>query len=139
MRFIIVDPAKKTVTPANLDSLKDAQAVVGLENVDHGQLRRDLCYVVYEYGFYIPPQDQHYFSIGQVLFAGGVVFYGINEMGETVDVKSDTLSVVFYKNAGDVEAAILAQKIIRPVLAVNDVELWRWPQKAPKGMGYGGK
>jgi hypothetical protein len=139
MRYIIVDPAKKTVTPANLDNIKDAQAVVGLTSVDHGMLRQDLAYCVYEYGLFVPPRDQNYFSIGNILFAGGAVFYGINDLGETVDIKSDSLAVTFYKDATEVEAAILAKKIERPIMAVNGQEIWRWPQQAPKGMGYGSK
>jgi hypothetical protein len=130
MKYVIVDPAKKTVQTVNVDTFETAKAIVGLKMVDHGSLTKHLAYCVDEYGLYKDPRDQNYFSIGPILFAGGAVFYEVDDMGETINIKKEP-PVMFYRDASQVEHAITLKQVIRPTVAVNGDVLWRWPQKKP--------
>jgi hypothetical protein len=122
------------VEAANLDEAKRA---VGLDprQVDHGVVWRDLrsggvSIVVYEFGLFVNQDRQRYFAINNQLFAGTAVLYGFDAAGETVDLR-ELPPVYFFGNAGEVERAIARRQINRPVLAVNDEVLWRWPEPPP--------
>jgi hypothetical protein len=130
MKYVVVDPAKKTVQTVNLDTFAAAMRTVGLKNVDHGSLTRHLAYCVDEYGMYKKTQDQHYFSIGPVLFAGGAVLYEVDDAGETIDIKKEP-PVCFYRDANEVERAITLKQIKRPIVAVGNDLIWQWPQPKP--------
>ena len=139
-QYVIVDPKKRTVTSITCDSIFDAERAAGLNpgEVDHGSLSRRVGYVVYQFGAFVPPSEQSYCSIAGHLIAGPAVFYGCDEGGETVDLrKSELPDVRWYLEVNDVEAAIERDEIVRPIIAVNGIVLWEWPQPAPEGFGYG--
>ena len=134
MRFVIVNPHKRTVAGVDVEGLIDAQALAGLGNVDHGTLAPGLGYVVDEFGMFTPVSEQKYFGLFGHLIAGPAVFYRFDEAGETIDLRrSEFPEVRFYLGINDVEAAIDRREIERPFMAVNGVELWHWPQPAPDG------
>jgi hypothetical protein len=137
--FVTVNPFTRKVEAVNVDHLHDAQALVGLGNVDHGILVRNynfaLGYVVDEFGLFKPVSEQKYFGLCGQLIAGPSVLYAFDDAGETVNLRrSEIPDVRFYLGVNDVEAAIDRGEIERPFMAVNGVELWHWPQPAPKGM-----
>jgi hypothetical protein len=137
-RFIIVNPHKRTIEAVPFDSLIEAQASVGLDNVDHGALWRGLGYVVHQHSLFFPPSKQAYCGIAHKLIAGPAVFYGYDQAGETVDLRRSELpDMRWYLGVNDVEAAIEREEIVRPIIAMNHAVMWEWPQPAPKGFGYG--
>jgi hypothetical protein len=134
-RFVVVNPHKRTVESVEAASVRDAQNTVGLGKVDHGVIVKGLGYCVDEFGLFVPPSEQKYFGVFGVLIAGPAVFYAYDEAGETLDLRrSEFPDVRFYLGVNDIEAAIERGEIERPFMAVNGIELWRWPQPAPKGM-----
>jgi len=135
MQFVIVDPARATVERVEANELTDVYDQAGLRrnSVDHGTIAWSfisshvLCIVVYEYSLFIPPDKARYFSICNRLFAGGAVLYAADEAGETVDLLVPP-SVMFYRDAAEVERAIQAGNIIRPIKAYNGEVVWQWPE-----------
>jgi hypothetical protein len=137
MKFVIVDPKKRSVETVDLGDLHSALIEAGLSpgEVDHGALSRRMGYVVYQFGMFVPATEQHYCAIAGRLIAGAAVLYGVGDEGETVDLmKSAVPDVDFLLGVNDVENAIYVGKVKRPVLSVNGETLWQWPQKAPPGM-----
>ena len=134
MRFVIVNPHKRTVEGVDVKSLIDAQALAGLINVDHGQVARGLGFVVDEFAMFVSPLIQAYFELGGKLIAGAAVFYRFGELGETLDLRrSEFPDVRWYLGVNDVEASIAREEIVRPIIAVNGMLIWEWPQPAPEG------
>lgn len=130
MQYVLVNPILRATLGRSYASLQDAEVAAGLDpgKVDHGMLTRSIGYVVYEYGLFVPPADQHYFAIGKTLIAGSAVLYGVNAWGETVNLYRSTIpDIRWFLGANDVEAAIDAGEIVRPETAVNGVVTWRWP------------
>jgi hypothetical protein len=136
MNFVIVDPKKRSVETADLGDLHSALLQAGLSpgEVDHGAISRGIGYVVAEFGLYVPPAQQHYCGIAGRLIAGSTVLYG-HEGGETVDLMASAIpDVTFFLGINDVENAIFAGAVKRPVIRVGGALLWQWPQPAPAGM-----
>lgn len=137
-RFVAVNPRERTVKAIEAASVIDAQHEIGLSGVDHGVAMPGLGYVVYQYGLFVPTHEQHYFGLGGRLFAGPTVFYAFDQKGATMNLRvSEFPEVRFYLGVNDVEAAIERDEIVRPIIAVNGVVRWEWPQPAPEGFGYG--
>jgi hypothetical protein len=86
-----------------------------------------VAYFCYEFAMYMLVDKQRYFSIGRTLYAGSIVLYAFNEAGEDVDLE-DMPPVVFYNNAEQVEKAIAANVIDRPMMKADKVQLWAWPE-----------
>src|SRR5262245_52813754 len=130
MKFGLVDTKARTITTGEFADLDDAKKAVGLKpmETDHGTLSPDLAYVVYEYGLFVPKEEQTYASIGKALIAGNAVLYAYDERGETVPVER-LPPIVFYKDAAEVERAISYGVVDRPKIAVNGVVFWQWPEK----------
>jgi len=134
LKFVIVKPKERTIETVDAKELVLAEEMAGLKPnaVDHGTLSRSLAYVVYEFGLFVPAEEQSYFSIGHRLIAGPCVLYGYDERGDTVDVlKSQIPDVRWYLGKNDVEAAIDAGEIMRPKAHRNGVKLWQWPEPPP--------
>jgi hypothetical protein len=117
-------------------TLDEAKKSAGLAGVDHGILmhspRSSIGYCVYEYGMFVPADEQDYFSIGELLIAGPAVFYGIGEYGDAIDLqKADFPHVRWYYDSNDVEAAIQCNEIARPMMSVNTDVIWQWPDPQP--------
>lgn len=132
MRFIIVDPRKRTVEPFD-GEFEEAKVAAGLDptTVDHGVIAPGLAIVVYEYSLMMPPHEQAYCGIGSTLVAGPAVFYGFDKHGETVPLrKSEFPDVRFYLGINDVEAAIERGEIVRPFNAFNDAVFWEFNKGA---------
>jgi hypothetical protein len=115
----------------------DAKKIAGLDplKTDHGVVWRDyrvggIAIVVYEFGLFIPRDQQRYFAIRDQLYAGAAILYGFDAAGETVDLR-ELPAVYFFGSAEEVERAIVGRQINRPILAVNNEVLWRWPEPPP--------
>ena len=134
--YVIINPHTRKKSAIVCDTIFEAQAAAGLtQGVDHGVLVHGLGYCVYEFGLFVPIEEQKYFSVGNILFAGPAVFYRYDDYGETLSLRaSEFPDVRFYLGVNDIEAAIDRGEIDRPFMAVNGVELWHWPQSAPEGM-----
>ena len=129
MKFGIVCPSIRSVSIANCQDVKSAQRVAGLHRgVDHGVIMREpfgIGIVVYEFGLF--EQEQAYFAINGLLYAGNAVLYGFDDSGETVDLPA-LPQVFFMPNAKAVERSIDLGLVRRPIISVNDVVTWRWPE-----------
>ena len=131
MQYVLINPILRATLGRSYADLTAAIAAAGLDpdHVDHGMMSRSIGYVVYEFGLFVPPAEQHYFAIGKQLVAGPAVLYGVNAWGEGVDLWQSTIpDVRWFLGANDVEAAIEAGDIIRPETAINGVVTWRWPE-----------
>jgi hypothetical protein len=138
-RFVVVNPFARKIEAVETETLIDAQTLAGLGNVDHGVLGRgphfSIGYVVDEFGLFVPVSEQKYFGTCGVLIAGTAVFYGFDQAGETVSIRrSEFPDVTFYLGINDVEAAITREEVERPVIAVNGMVIWEWPNPAPADM-----
>ena len=132
-RFLTIQPAKQFSIWVQSPSLTSAMALVELENVDHGVVVPGVGIVVYEYGLFVPPNEQHYFSIRTRLYAGNAVLYAFDKMGETVSLaRHQVPEIVFMPNAASVERSIELGLVQRPQMAVNGVVTWEWPQPRRK-------
>ena len=138
-RYIVIDPRAKQETVMHLRSFDDALLEAGLKagNVDHGPIRRGVMIVVGMNS--TMEQKQHFFSIDRRLYGGGAVLYGYDGKGETCDIGLDYCRHWFcrwYDNVPDIEAAIAAGDIDRPVLGPRDDIIWRWPEPPPSPEAY---
>jgi hypothetical protein len=139
MNFIAIDPRQRTVKFVEAKTLTETYPAVGLDlgEVDHGTVLRDAdgsgaAIVVYQYSLYIPPEEAYYFSLGRTLYSGGAILYAFDSKGDTCDFKTIADApppIMFYKDHHQVEAAIQRNEIARPITAVNDEVLWKWPDK----------
>lgn len=139
MLFALIEPAqgmlRHQVDAADLDA---ALRMVGLRvaHVDHAGIWRDaergLAIVVAEFGLFVPPQQQHYFSLLRGLYAGNAVLYAFDGEGSTIDVRPQDVPVpVFYRSVGAIERAIAENEIARPSIRVMGKLKWQWPQPRP--------
>jgi hypothetical protein len=137
MKYVIVNPKHRAWSTQDFPDIDTAKRAAGLDpgSIDHGMLARSVGYCVYEFGLFVPPAEQSYFSIGKTLIAGPALFYGVGEAGETIDLmRSQLPTPFFYLGANDVEAHIQAGDILRPTMAFNGELIWKWPDPAPHGM-----
>ena len=144
-RFIGIDVRRQQVVEINAATLFSAQASVGLAKVDHGVLWREhdgsgLGYVVDEFGWYKPADDQFYAMAFCRAIAGNAVAYAFDPIGNTIDAEPNLLGLVrehiaWLPTRGDLERAITLGAVARPRISVNGDVLWAWPNPAPAGMG----
>jgi hypothetical protein len=129
MKFLLIDAIKKTAVISDHRSLSVAQDELGLNRVDHGTITRGIGYVVYEFGFFVPVDQQKYAAIGNRLIAGNAVLYAYDDSGETVDFTEGDIvrHITFFGDAVAVESAIDDGILVRPQTAVNGEVLWQWP------------
>jgi hypothetical protein len=133
MKFVIIDPMHRAITSVDCEGIIEAQHIAGLGFVDHGMIGRSpnggIAYCIGEHSMFTPPAQQFYFGCAGRLMAGPVVLYAFDERGETKDLRrSEVPDVQWYLGVNDVEAAIDRNEIARPIMAVNDIILWQWPQ-----------
>src|SRR5262245_39070358 len=128
MRYARINAKDKFLQTFDADSFEAALDAAGLADVgrDHGAVDRSTAIVVYEYGLFEPTDQQYYFSLGRMLYGGNALLYAVDEAGETIDLKRCP-EPTFYTSAADVEAAIAAGKIDRPIRAFNGAIQWEWP------------
>jgi hypothetical protein len=139
MKFLAIKPRIQKLEWIDAAELRTAEQAIGLGNVDHGMFwRKDdgngLAYVVYEFGFYVPPTQQSYAAVFGKLIAGNAVVYAFNETGDTVSVLPEMISegdVVWLPTQQSVEDAIAAGVVQRPIVAVDGQVKWSWPEPAP--------
>lgn len=140
MKFVIIEPAESRWTYVESKEPWELYAMLGLPcdgGVDHGVVipahavpgRLGVAIVVDQFSLYVPPEHQRYFVIGRHLYAGNAVLYGFNEEGMTVDLPM--MPVVVFITRSGIEEAIQAGQIDRPMMAINDVKLWEWPNPSP--------
>ena len=134
MKFVIINPQTTRVTVVDTKDLNEAKIAAGLDpdQVDHGTIFHDFRYggveiVVYEFGLYLPRDVARYFAIGRSLYVGPAVLYAFDAAGETIDM-AEPPPISFFPDADAVERAIEARAIIRPIMAINDEVVWRWPE-----------
>lgn len=133
MKFVAALAQGKVAVEFEAATLDDALAAVGLSprHVDHGTVRLGVGIVVYEFGLYVPAARQQFFSIGRHLYAGTALLYGVGDAGETVDIAFDPAEVRWYASTDEIERAIAARSIDRPIFAAGGEVLWRWPEPRP--------
>jgi len=134
MKFCIVDPSAARVEIVEANDLAAAYPLVGLKRgeVDFGTVYRDeegwgISITVFQFGLFKKVEEAKYFSIGNQLYVDGAVLFMFNAEGDTVNWRGRPPPVMFYRDHHEVEAAIQAGRIRRPVTAINDEVLWRWP------------
>jgi len=135
MKFFIVAPPIRAEI-VNADEWQDAARSIGLKSgqTEHGLVARfptggGIGLFCYEYALRIAPDKQRYFSIGRMLIGGAAVLYQFDAMGETVDFTETPPPVLFYTDAHQVEESIRVGAINRPMVAINNQILWKWPER----------
>lgn len=141
LTFAAIKPREQKLTRIEAASLETALASIGLVfgRTDHGVLRRDpetgigLGYVVYEFGFFVPPYLTHYAACCGRLIAGNSLVYQFNGEGATVSLPDEfVLDVTWLPTQVDVEVAIFKGLVPRPRIAWNnEPPTWQWPAPPP--------
>lgn len=138
MKFGILDPEKLTFELVEAANGHAAYKLARLHpmKTDHGTLMRLpnaglINYVCYEFAFFVPVTKQHYCAIGDRLIAGRAVIYQTNRHGYTIDLDGWRITPTWFGSADQVETAIAAGVVNRPMLSVNGELLWQWPQRPP--------
>ena len=135
MHFAIINAHTRNVLFEECADLRDAQKIAGIDKVDHGVVAHHsqapgMCGIgitVYEYGLFVPPEMQVYFTIARRLYAGNAVLYGFDKHGESIDL--DWMpAVLFLPNASAVMRNIQLGLIQRPTMSANGVKVWEWPE-----------
>lgn len=130
-RFGLVKATDRKAELADLPDFDAALRAVGLApgHVDHGSLSPWLAYAVDEFGLFVPPEEQSYFALpGGALGAGNAVLYAVGDRGETVDLLQLPPLRFYGRGRLEVERAITRCEVARPVMSVNGVVLWKWPE-----------
>jgi hypothetical protein len=132
MKFALINPEKRTNEVIEAKDVKAALKHAGLEpgQVDHGSITRYIHFVCYEFCLFVPLAEQFYFTRNHKLFAGNVVFYMVNDLGETVDFDTDP-SVYFLGNGYGAEQAVRSGRVDRPMVTLNGEIMWMWPDPPP--------
>jgi hypothetical protein len=135
MKFGIITPKEQNTTIVECASPEMATAVAGLSQrgVDHGMLMvgpHRVGIIVYEYSMFVPPAEQSYFAINGRLYGGNAVLYGVDDHGETIDLRAMP-DVFFMPNQQAVERSIELGLVQRPYMAANDEIIWQWPAPRP--------
>jgi hypothetical protein len=132
-QFIIIRPWAQQCWAEEFKDLREAELRAGLDpgHVDHGTVRDGLAIVVHEFSLLEPPETQSYFSIGDRLYAGCAVIYAYDGAGETIDAHLAYLpsDLTWYADAETAKLAIDHGLVEAPRIALNGVELWRWPNE----------
>lgn len=142
MKFGIINPETHTFDVVDVDTIVKAYALAGLDpgRTDHGvaadlENKHKVCFVVYEFGFFIAVKEQHYFEICGRLVAGSALIYECDFYGRTVDLSDEAVAVIvaptWFDTVDEVELAIAAGAVLRPRLAINGEVVWEWPNPAP--------
>lgn len=139
-KFALIEPAQKMVRLEEFTDLNpDAFNAAGLtKGVDFGAIAPNHSIVVYEFGLFVKPEDQHFFAIGRSLYAGNAVIF-CEVDGKPADVDPEfynhlLATIRFFNSSKEVEDAIEAEEIIQPSLSIGDETVWVWPQPAPEWM-----
>jgi hypothetical protein len=141
MKFLKVDPAAESIAVVDAPDVRDAAPELFARGVDFGAIyirgygtdRGDgISIVVYEYGL-LEEFDGPYFALGRSLYAGEAVLYRFDGHGVTVDIGDYRPKPLWLKTREDVELAIAAGMVDRPVTAVNGAVVWQWNRESPLG------
>ena len=134
MKFLAVLPQGRVAEIIEASDFNAALTMVGLRSgrIDFGTIIRrpdntGIAYAVYEFGLFVPPDQQHYFSFGSQLVAGNAIMFAFNEHGDEVDM-TERVEITWYANVEEIELAIAAGKIERPMTVMNGAVLWQWPE-----------
>jgi hypothetical protein len=144
MRFGIIEAAIGKLYTIEVDDergqgMTALKAKLGLGNVDHAVVTKGISIAIAEFGLFEPSDKQHYFRIGNRLYAGNAVLYGYAESGDTIDLDARSYELVksnfeILSGAQAVEEAIARGKVCRPEIKVNGEVYWRWPEPQPEYM-----
>jgi len=129
MRFVTIEPAAHLITYLDCPTLEHALQIAGLTGfVDHGKVDHAIAIVIDEFRIFDDPEHQDYFALGGRLYAGNAVLYSYDLAGAAMDMPEVRLEPIFLHGRAEVDAAINAGIVARPV---NDELNWRWPEPAP--------
>ena len=138
MKYGRIDAAAHKLDVFSAETWIEAEHHCGLESgrTDHGVIMNDrtggIAIVVAEFGLYVPPLNQHYFAIGDRLFAGNALIYAFGEAGETVDFDDvERLTIRWFESGHDVARALARGDLIKPQIVLNGMVVWEWPQPRP--------
>jgi hypothetical protein len=135
MKYGRIMPVSKTFDIIESDDFQEAKRMCGLDpaQVDHGTLWAEptgggVAIVVYEFGMF-EPERTDYFALGGKLYVGSALLYGFDGGGDTVDFSYPPagLSVSWFNSVVEVEQAIWLGLVERPVIKMNNVVVWQWP------------
>lgn len=136
-QFVLIEPAERRLSLKPFADLSAALAAVGLHTgeIDFGSLMPDHSIVVYEFGLFEPPAQQHYFALGKNLYAGNAVVFAEVE-GKPSDVTKECWHLLrsnlrWFDSVQEIEKAIDDEEIIQPSISVDGKVVWVWPQPRP--------
>ncbi len=106
MRYGRIDAVAHKMQIIETDTLDEGKRLCGLkpQETDHGLIVRvpgvgGLGLFVDEYGLFVPPLNQHYFALGERLYAGNALVYAFDATGVTIDFEdkdSEQLSIRWF-------------------------------------------
>jgi hypothetical protein len=134
MKFGIIDAENRIAVIEDHADFRAALAAVGLRSgaIDFGGVSRHpiIQIVVYEYGLFVPRDQQHYFALNGRLYAGNAVLEQADDEGRAVDLEKMP-AVRFLPTGDDAENAIQKGLVPRPKMSRDGVVYWQWPQPRP--------
>jgi hypothetical protein len=137
MQFMIIETELRTIRNVDAESLDDVIAMAGLKRgaIDFGALTPYMSIIVGEYAMFVPAERQSYVAIGDHLYAGNAVVFGVDHGGATTDIEITAhafgSACRFMRGEQQVENAIKANAVERPQISVDGNVIWQWPQPAP--------
>jgi len=141
MKYGKIDATAHTLTIIEAATADDAKHICGLKpmEIDIGTVHHEYgvggcAIMVAEFGLFVPPINQHFFAIGNRVYAGNALLYAYNAEGYTIDFDDPNLEITWFADGREVEDAILAGKIIRPTVTRDGVPVWEWPDPKPEAL-----
>jgi hypothetical protein len=133
MRFGIVNPSVQSARIERCENFEAACAAVGLVpgEIEFEALTTAIQIAVYEFGFFVPPHEQYYFTTHRRLYAGNALLFGIDDKGKRIDLEA-LPAILYLPTAAAVERAIDAGIVGRPQITLTGGSvIWRWPEPPP--------
>ena|SRR5262252_7936994 len=137
LRYGKIDALDHKVYGVEAAALNEAHIICGLEptTVEHKIIQHEagiggIGMFVDANSLFVPPVNQHYFSIGPNLYGGNALLYRYDAWDKTVDFASlgSDIEVRFYESGQEVSRAISWGEITRPTRSINGRVVWEWPQ-----------
>lgn len=125
-QFLHIDPKARTVKIVEAKEWQDVSPNLKRTEVDFGTVMPGVSIIVYEYG--LLEGSGPYFALMGQLYSGDAVLYGYDEAGETIDMPDipQLFAPEWLADKIEVELAIMAGIVERPVSTVNGAVFWQW-------------
>lgn len=140
-KYITIDVTEKSVKLGEFKTLQMALESVGLttgevdwSGMGHTADKRHITLMAYEFGLrpdWNGGRQFKYCRIGRQMYAGNLVIFAADEMGENADMREGERVLLekhieWLDDEDDCEVAIAEDRMDRPQMSVNGEIMWEW-------------